>query len=273
MAATPLKLFVSTPFRSFGTPRLFPDAVFGAGEKTKGRYVDALLAEIESAAADMDGFVVNEVEFGFGPASGIETSRLMEVVRSLRAHFTFSSDACIHALEIPGCLTVDFAGFCKNIGMAYLEIETLTTDVRALRASGLPYQPQDTVEAFQVTYFTGLPHLGILLDATFGGDEAPLRRTATDVVGRSPAFVRVTRADKNQLDLLGNIFVKHGLLDRGGGVFTREGFAGLSPSPSDQLGLGLGAVTRLDGLAFKTTHDLSLYLEHSAEFETVSRQI
>lgn len=97
-----LKLFVSTPFRSYGDASYCPDAVFGAGDDAKRRYVDAVLREIGAAAADAEGFEVVEVEFGCGPADALDTRSLADVVRAVRSHFAMAEKPLVHASSIPG---------------------------------------------------------------------------------------------------------------------------------------------------------------------------
>lgn len=68
--------------------------------------------------------------------------------------------------------------------------------------------------------------------------------------------------------------VSAGALDAPGTlVFGQPGFAGL-PAPHDkQIGCGLNALNRFDGLVFKTTGDLNSYVRSSTDFAAITRQI
>lgn len=280
-----LKLSLSTPFRSFGSARRFPDSAFGAGETAKEAYTAALVAEIASAAAGTDGMVVGEVEFCCGPASGLSSEQLGRVMRAVRAGFHLADDAVIHGTEVPGGLSVDHAGFCKNNRVSYLEIEQLSADPMALRAEKLPPANDACVMCFQVAYFTGAPRLGILLDAGLDAGERAWRASVSQALGRSPLFVRATGLVGEEADariaILEGACAKHGMARVGAGaleasgtvVFAQPGFPGLPGPHASQIGCGLNAVSRFDGLAFKTTDDLALYTRHSTDFATIARQI
>ncbi len=171
-----LKLFISTPFRSWGGPKAFPNAVFGAGDATKAAYVRALVDEIESASQGMDGMVVDEVEFGGGPASSLTSGQLSQVMRAVRKCYRLAPNVVVRLRDVPGGVTVDFAGFCKNAGADWVELEVLSTDVSSLKSMGLPPSLSSTVNCFQVVYFAGAPALGILF-----ADWVELEVLSTDV--------------------------------------------------------------------------------------------
>lgn len=281
-----LKLFISTPFRSFGTTRLFPDSLFGVGDALKAAYVEALIVEIASAAYGMEGMVVDEVEFGCGPASSLTSEQLARVMRAVRDNFRVAGDVRIHGIEIPGGLTVDYAGFCKNNHVEYLELEFLSADALALRAEGLPPASDASVTCFQVTYFTGASQLGILLDARLGRDERAFRKSVAEALGRDPLFVRAIGLNESAdtggcIAALRTLCEKHGLVEVGAGalagpgvrVYARKGFRGLPETHANQVGCGVNAMSIFDGICYKTTGDLSQYLAHSVDFPIIARQV
>ena len=271
---TNVKVSVSTPFRSLGKPSRFPLSAFGVGDAAKERYVRALVAEIEAFDdGDAAGMAVDEVEFAHGPASGLSTAQLMRVVRALHKKFALVDGARIHASEVPGGLTADFAGFCKSVGMEYVEVEMLTVDVPALRAAGLPPSRDDTVACFQVVYFTGKPDLGILLDAGMEPSCQAFRKSVMEALGRSPLFVRAVGMSGEQADSLAELCGRRGMVPVGEGVFGRPGFAGVPLRHENQVGFGLNALTQLDGIRFQNTSDLALYCAHSTEFPLIARQV
>ena len=281
-----LKLFISTPFRSFGTARLFPDSLFGVGDALKASYVESLVAEISAAAYGTEDMVVDEVEFGCGPASSLASEQLGRVMRTVRDNFRLAKDVRIHGMEVPGGLTVDYAGFCKNSHLEYLELELLSADVLALRAEGLPPAGEAAVACFQVTYFTGAPQLGILLDSCLDRDERAFRKSIAEALGRDPLFVRVMGLDKSadmngRITALRTLCEKHGLAEVDAGalagpgmlVYARKGFRGLPETHANQIGCGVNAMSIFDGIRYKTTGDLSQYLAHSVDFPIIARQV
>ena len=280
-----LKLAISTPFRSFGCASRFPDSLFGAGEATKAAYTDALVAEISRAAAGMDEMLVDEVELCCGPASCLSSGQLARVMRTVRTNFNLAEDVLVHGIEVPGGLSVDHAGFCKNNHVSYLEIEQLSADPLALKALGLPSANDACVMCFQVAYFTGAPCLGILLDASLDKDMRRWHASINQALGRSPLFVRacgLAGADaQERVEALEAACARHGMSRVGAGaldapgtlVFGQEGFAGLPGPHENQLGFGLNAVSHFDGVSFKNTGDLSTYTAHSTDFTAIARQI
>lgn len=268
-----LKLFVSTPFRARGASAVFPGAVFGAGDAVKEAYVEALVTEIETAAEGMDGLVVDEVEFGGGPASSLTGAQLARVMRTIRKRYNLASDVRIHLHEVPGGVTVDYAGFCKNAHVEWVELEVLSTSVTALKAFGLPPSLDLTVGCFQVAYFAGAPAMGILLDASVDPDLRTFRRSVIESLARSPLYVRAVRLDDERRASLEELCAARGLRRLPGDLWAREGFAGLPGDVPNQLGFGLGAESRFDGIRFKTTDDLALYCARSRDFEAIARQV
>lgn len=268
-----LKLFVATPFRARGASEAFPDAVFGVGDAAKEAYAKALVAEIESAAEGMDELTVAEIEFGGGPASSLAGSQLARIMRAIKKHYRLAPDARIHLQEAPGGVTVDYAGFCKNAGVEWVELEVLSTDVTALRGLGLPPSLDATVSCFQVAYFAGAPAMGIMLDASVDPDLRAFRRSVIEVLARDPLYVRAVRLDDARRASLGELCAARGLRGFSGDVWAREGFAGLPGEVSNQLGFGLGAESAFDGIRFKTTSDLALYCAHSCDFGAIARRV
>ena len=172
-----LKLFVSTPFRSYGDASYYPDAVFGAGDDAKRRYVDAVLREIGAAAADAEGFEVVEVEFGCRPADALDTRALADVVRAVRSHFAMAEKPLVHASSIPGGVTADFVGFARSAGFAYLEVELPAADARTLASVHLP--PVGGLletSGYVVRMSGGLP-FGVAVDGGLAGSWSELLRT------------------------------------------------------------------------------------------------
>lgn len=268
-----LKLFVSTPFRARGISAAFPGAVFGAGDAVKEAYVEALIAEIEAAAEGMDELIVDEVEFGGGPAGSLAGAQLARVMRAVRKSYRLAPDVRIHLHEVPGGVTVDYAGFCKNEHVEWVELEVLSTDVAALKGLGLPPSLDLTVSCFQVAYFTGAPTMGILLDASVGPDLRAFRRSVIETLARSPLYVRAVRLDDERRASLKELCEARGLRRLPGDVWAREGFAGLPGDVPNQLGFGLGAESRFDGIRFKTTDDLALYCAHGRDFGAIAQQV
>ncbi len=280
-----LKLSISTPFRSFGCATRFPDSVFGAGEAAKASYTDALVAEIESAAAGMDEMRVDEVELCCGPSSCLSSEQLARVMRMVRANFHLADDVLIHGIEAPGGLSVDHAGFCKNNHVSYLEIEQLSADPMALKALSLPNANDACVMCFQVAYFTGAPRLGILLDASLDKDMRRWHASINQALGRSPLFVRACGLAGDEAQeraaALEAACARHGMSRVDAGalsapdtlVFGQAGFAGLPGPHANQLGCGLNAVSRFDGVTFKNTGDLNAYIAHSTDFAAIARRV
>lgn len=267
------KLLVSTPFRSSGSRALFPDSAFGVDDAGKAAYARALVKEIGAAAKGLDGLAFDEVELGCGPASSMPTELLMDIVRAVRKSLPLVPGARWHAAVAPGGLTADFAGFCKNVEMEYVELEMLTTDEAALRKLGLPPSLEASVECFQVTYFTGAPQIGILVDAAACPPGRPWRRTLIDALGRSPLYVRAVNMGEEAASAASELCAGAGLAPCGEGVWARPGFPGLPAPHASQMGVGLSALTTFDGVSFKNTSDLGLYLAHSDDFSLVARQV
>jgi hypothetical protein len=268
------KIFVSTPFRSYGNREYFADSLFGVNETVKKKYVDAMLLEIREAAVGMEEMEIDEIEFGNGPISSITVPDLMRIMREIRKNYRISENVLIHGMEIPGGVTVDFLGFFRSMHFSYLELEMLTVDYDALRRLSLPPVDGYMHVTRHVITCSGNPTFGIILDGAVEPNAEAFRKSVIEACCFQPDFIR-TRSSigadfKKEID---EISTKHGYQCRTAGFYQKENFGRVGEPHVNQLGFGVNAINEFDGVRYKTTSNLMYYIAHSQNFELVAKPL
>lgn len=276
-----LKLFISTPFRSFGSPSYFTDALFGVGDEIKRQYTNALVREIESTKDETSGFLVDEIEFGNGPTNSLGTRELMLIMRAIRMTFPLTKDPLIYGFCIPGGVTADFMGFLRSTGFSYLEREMISANNETLKTVNLPPLGDGMQADRYVIQMSGGIKTGVIIDGGIDATWPKLLKTLQEACNQEPSFIRVkngltfgSHTDEalhylRKRGYQGGEEIKSGILYRNGTVLARH-----PHMPREtQLGFGPRAETIFDGILCKTTGDLKRYIAHSDDFTAIAENL
>lgn len=271
-----LELRLSIPFRLDGQPDQWPGCIFHYNNRLKALYTDALIRELAAAANG------EEAQIGAVTLEGcfflLEYEQLMEIARTIRGHFSLAERVIWRAHCEPGRLSTGVLNFCKNVGFYELCIDYRTSSPDEARALGFPPAYTEMQHTKQVLDHSVFRRFSLLLEeAGCNQTDAVWKETLREAAGFGPmairlpatiaksrweaAMQRLAAADYKPLPGDPSIFVKQGMEFESGN--TQSGI----------LGCGLGAVTRLDGLACQNTNDLELYLQASADFTKIAQPL
>ncbi len=271
-----LELRLSVPFRLDGQPEQWPGCIFHYNNRQKALYVEALIREIESAA-DGEDAVISAVTLE-GCFFLLEYEQLMEIARTIRRHFSLAERMIWRAHCEPGRLSTGVLNFCKNMGFYELCIDYRTSSPEEAKALGFPPAYTEMQHTKQVLDQSVFDRFSLRL----AGDgcnrtDAVWNRTLREAAGFGPMAIRlpatVTEA-RRETAMQKLAAAGYRLLPGKPAVFVKKDMD-FEPRKEHNgiLGCGLGAVTRLDGLACQNTDDLELYLQASADFARIARRL
>lgn len=271
-----LELRLSIPFRLDGRPEQWPGCIFHYNNRLKSLYTDALMRELAAAA---DG---EDAQIGFVTLEGcfflLEYEQLMEIARTIRRHFSLTERVKWRAHCEPGRLSTGVLNFCKNMSFYELCIDYRTSSPDEARMLGLAPARIEMQHTKQVLDHSVFGRFSLLLA---GGDcnrtDAVWKETLRDAAGFGPMAIRIPAAvagERYETAMRQLAVADYRPLPADPDVFIKKGMD-FEPGdmPEAVLGCGLGAVTRLDGLACQNTDDLELYLHASADFAKIARPL
>lgn len=266
--------------------------ILGWDSARMARYADALVAEIEANAGQFDDCRVRAVQLGGGVASnaGADVARIVRAVRQ----------ACDVAEDAPVTMRSSIANvsgatmpFFRRAGVTRFDFEMLSLNpvdfVRLNRVDNLNDLPI-ICDHFLHSYANDT--LGLVL--AFGhrardGEDGALtvRRTALAAARSHATHVALARVAPEleaepeelarQLGEMRNALVERGFVEYLPLRFARAGkedrFAQLSAEGVPQVGFGLGAVTRLDGVESVNTRDLDRYCTAKGDFAQITEDV
>lgn len=251
-------------------------------------YVDALVAEIEANAGQFDDCVVRAVRIGGGIASNAGAG-IADIVRALRRALPVADDAQVTMRASIANISGATMPFFRRAGVDRFDFEMLSLNpldfVRLNRVDNLNDLPI-VCDHFLHSYAND--SLGLVLAfghaAPEGEDgELNVRRTALAAARTHASHVELVRcvpADESadgQLEEARDVLVGHGFVEYLPLRFARCGkedrFSLMKSTGALQIGFGLGAVTRMDGVESENTRDLARYCASSHDFAAITEHV
>lgn len=282
-----LELKISFPFRLDGKREQWPECIFHYNSQMKEFYTEALKKELAAASEDAEDACICAVTLE-GCFFLMEYEQLMDVAQTVRRHFTLAEDVIWSAHCEPGRLSTGILNFCKNVKMKELCLDYRTSSVE--EAKKLEYPPahtemQHTKQVLEHSVFTDFTIAigGVGCNQT----EEIWSETLQDVGGFAPMAIRLA-ADTSEEKIesaakrLAGFGYEPYIPETGSSehaqnpskVFVRQGRTfPVAPPPDGTIGCGLGAITRLDGMACQNTLDFPLYLEASDQIARIAHTI
>ena len=272
----PILLNVQLPFSYWqerdpetGAPLRRPDG------RLLARYLDALCREIRSLGADMDDATVGAVHFAGGYMSLLSPDEFTAVMAALHRSFRFVQKPQVSGVLFPGSLDMALISVYGDAGVAPLMFEVPSLLARECERLALP----NALQALDQTVFLmqnfGVSDFGLRLPVGIGGrDEGAWRFMLGQIrhyqprcvqfvdvsggrVAEHPAFARIKQA-----------LAQQGLAERAPNLLC----AGETPRFAQQgpcLGVGLGAISRLDGYETRNTAQLDAYLAGAGDYRNL----
>lgn len=261
------------------------------------RYTDALLAEIDAGADDMAESVVRAVRFAGCVPLMLAGHNIARVAHRLRQRFTFADDVELTVDTVSGKLDEHNLRLFKTIGVNRIGFFLPTSNTVEHFRFRCPGDIGQTHEHNSMRRAFGLDAWNVrLLYGLPGQTEALWQHTLDDVCAMRPSCITLEQAwlvdcagfdeecaqtppsheeafrlYRQVCDVLGG----EGYRRCAGGGFALPGkapkFDELLLNGSDVLGLGAGAASFVEGVAYRNTSDVSRYVERSDDFEEIVR--
>lgn len=269
-----------------------PGLILGWDSARMADYVRAVVAEIEANVGQFDDCLVRAVRFGGGVATNAGAG-IADIMRSLR-------HACDMADNVQVTMRASIANvsgatmpFFRRAGIERFDFEMLSlnsADFTRLNQVDNLHDLPIICDHFLHSYAND--SLGFVLAYGHAAPDSEdgvlnVRRTALAAARSHATHVELVRCAgrleapevevEAQLAEMRCVLVEHGFAEYRPLRFARSGkkdqFALLQAADTEQIGFGLGAVTRLDGVESINTRDLALYRERSADFTAITSEV
>lgn len=277
-----MQLLVNFPFCRKKQP-IYGGMVLECTDKALlGRYFEALKREAEAVKEDTAGYCITGIRFMGGPLNLAPCSTWQLFINNIKKLYpvehphvnlrfspdTLSRDDIYHFMSIPG---------------GYASVDMISFVTEELAAAGFAHQPQDNIQADLLFFELRFRRYEAILCCGLPGQtpESLLvslrgaRRLYINHISILPYRDMGEAELANYRKLAGAYLRAEGYVEYAPLHFGVEGIrmALYEKQPEDYMGLGLGAISRIDGLCFCNTGDLGLYLTRSDDFEAICTRL
>ena len=276
-----LQIYINIPFRPVKCDAC-PGGLYPYDQAALKAYAIALKREIAACGADMDDYTVSSVRFGGCTAPIITTRVLRELMAEVREHFQIAPDAQFSLEALPIAMTERLC-----VGMNYDKLSRICCRLATVHSAewnrmGLPYE-QNTSIANLTSAVKDYPPAALTLDIDYGipgQTPASLSTTLNRVLALKPDSIRLLPTDEKSEELYTSaadrltaagyrrIALREFSLPGREDKFTLDVLSGI-----DRLGIGAGARSYYDGIAYHNTAVLNTYLDHSADLQAIAEDI
>lgn len=236
------------------------------------RYLDALCQEIRSLGEDMDDVTVGAVHFAGGYMSLLSPDEFLAVMAALHRSFRFAKKPQVSGVLFPGSLDMALISVYSDVGVAPLMFEVPSLLARECDRLALP----NALQALDQTVFLmqnfGVSDFGLRLPIGIEDRNAGAWRFILGQIRHYQPlcvqFVDVSGGHVAEHPAFGEIkqeLAQQGLVERAPNLLC----AGNTPRFAQAgacLGIGLGAVSQLDGYETRNTTQLDAYMAASGDY-------
>lgn len=259
---------------------------------TKHAYLDAVLAEARTTCPDIAaaGQTVDHIAFYNGSLGTVEPDRLHELLREIGRLAPLAPDCQLTAEVDPGLVSTALMGELRMHGLSCLRFHYLTSDAIESERLERPCSTLEMAKTRIVMNAAGFHDCDIQVLVGFVGQaEKALLRTLRDAVLvegvthctllRARGALAGTAAEAEKLERAAAAFLEaHGLGRYAPGHFAREGHrlgwearwdggkdGSTAAGGESVLALGVGARSRLGGLAWTNVAELDAYIRANGD--------
>lgn len=280
-----VRIAVNIPFCFYQCSFCPHGSLPGQSAATRRAYMRALAAEIKASAPDFERQRVESIHLTGGISAAVEGQELDAVLTVLRTHYALAPDVQIVLNAYPGTVNVPTVRGCQKHGVTAIDVELFSINPRERAACGLDGGVDDMDMTQYVLFSTGFSGLALtLLYGMPGQTELLLRKTLGRAAAYSPRYLSLLPCgDASPITDRGNdcrVLADAYLVEQGYTRYAPGRYAKGAPplrcflpegEDTDIAGFGLGARSRLGGMACRNTLVLSEYIAHADDPVAITR--
>jgi oxygen-independent coproporphyrinogen-3 oxidase len=281
----PVHLYLNFPFCVKKT-RLYPDQTVECTDPYLiKRYLEAMRKEIESISGELGEYEIGSVYFGGGPLNLARCTDWQLVLQDLRAACDLTTTSINLRFKPDGFTKDDYFRFYSEQG-DYIMLDMVSHIDAELAAAACTHTPLNNAEVHILFSDFGFKRFDAALYYGLAGQtgETLLRslERACQMYGGHISIHPWSPASCTEKDMASfeksarDYLTQRGFEEYAPRYFGKPGFRMTCPAmlpATEFLGIGLGALSSVDGLRFCNTSDLSLYIEHAGDYQVICRRL
>ena len=262
-----------------------------ADEKTKTKYVDRLLEEIEKEAENYRKYRVVSVFFGGGTPSVLKKEDTERIMSALQKHFNIAKTSEITSEMNPKTADYEKLKAYKEMGFNRLSIGLQSTVDEELKTLGRIHDYHDFLKVYEEAREAGFENINVDIMSTLPGQTLEsYRKTLERVTELNPEHISAyslileegtpfferyeetdEETDREMYMLTGKILEDYGYHRYEISNYAREGYECRHNKAywerQDYVGFGIGAASLVENVRFRNKADLHAYLAGGGEKE------
>ena len=284
-----------------------------ADSKTKEKYVEALIKEIEASKLSKDKEnIITSVFVGGGTPSILECSQIKRILDAVKNTFIFKEGAEITVEMNPGTVTKEKLLTLKEAGVNRLSIGLQSADDKELKILGRIHTYNVFLNSYEMAREAGFDNINVdLISAVPGQSVSSWRNTLKKVAELNPEHISAYSLiieegtpfyekygedncndlnESNHNDSLPDEVSERLMYEETEEILSAYGYHRYEISNyskdgkecvhnkgywkcQDYIGLGLGASSLVNGKRFHNTEDMSNYIENSFKPKSIKEDV
>ena len=292
----PLELYIHIPFCVRKCQ--YCDFLSGpSDDKTKDRYIEALLREIRAAEHTEDYEIVS-VFIGGGTPSALKAEAIASVMRALQEQFLFCEEAEVTIEANPGTVDPEKLLTYRKAGINRLSLGLQSTDAQELKMLGRIHSYEEFLKSYHWAREAGFSNINIdLMFAVPGQTGEAWRQHLHQVAELNPEHISAysliieegTPFAERELDLpdedteyqmyedTAEILNAYGYQQYEISNYAKPGYLCRHNvgywQRREYLGFGLGASSLYQGRRFSNTRQMHEYLKESGNLNQIRKEV
>ncbi len=273
------------------TPEKYTDRlqITGSNEE-KNAYMNALIREALSYEGELDDYEIKAIRLGGGAATVMKPDLLGELLYKMRQKLPVVPGAEVSFDALPNTIGTPSLSGLANGKPNRVELMVRSLNGSELGALGCPFDVQDIKNA---VLFLGRFHMNnISFTLSFGIPGQTMKSwmfTLSSCAIMNPAHISVQPLDDTDAEGMPDektreemftyaidYLSEKGYLYYGSGLFSlpyhENRFEVLRHNGCAQLGLGVNAVSMIDGFLTRNTNNTKIYIHNAGDFEKTTAQ-
>ncbi len=245
--------------------------IVDADMQVRSDYLDALSREMMLTAPECDDYTVTTILFDGGPVQSFPPAALPVFVNRILKNYRCAKDPAVILTADPFEIDHVKAANYSACGVTLADVRLFSSIRAECEAVNRPFPHRTFAHAAQALRSFNLKDFGAQVFCNLPGQTAgSLGETLSECIGEGAKHISLDYLEpynKAQYQYAVDVLKKNGYAEYAPGKFGAGGFAfDCYPlGETDVLGLGLNAMTVMDGVRSVTTGDLKTYLAHSGD--------